>query len=157
MQEMCVQSLDREDPLRRKWKPTSVFLPRKSHGQRSLVGYSPWVANSWIWLSNWACTHLRWLLLSRLSEIYLSPDSFPCSPTQWQLLASASPKPARELPFFFFQTDFQVFFFLINFNKFYFYFEIHLFISMRPTSDDKLWPSIRFWITRFLSFLFHLW
>ena len=27
---------------RRKWQSTSVFLPRKSHGQRSLVGYSPW-------------------------------------------------------------------------------------------------------------------
>ena len=25
-----------------KWQPTPVFLPRKSHGQRSLVGYSPW-------------------------------------------------------------------------------------------------------------------
>ena len=25
---------------RRKWQPTPVFLPRKSHGQRSLVGYS---------------------------------------------------------------------------------------------------------------------
>ena len=24
---------------RRKWQPTLVFLPRKSHGQRSLVGY----------------------------------------------------------------------------------------------------------------------
>ena len=27
---------------RRKWKPTPVFLPGKSHGQRSLVGYIPW-------------------------------------------------------------------------------------------------------------------
>ena len=27
---------------RRKWKPTPVFLPGKSHGKRSLVGYSPW-------------------------------------------------------------------------------------------------------------------
>ena len=27
---------------RRKWQPTPVLLPRKSHGQRSLVGYSPW-------------------------------------------------------------------------------------------------------------------
>ena len=27
---------------RRKWKPTAVFLPGKSHGQRSLAGYSPW-------------------------------------------------------------------------------------------------------------------
>ena len=26
---------------KRKWRPTPVFLPRKSHGQRSLVGYSP--------------------------------------------------------------------------------------------------------------------
>ena len=24
------------------WQPTPVFLPRKSHGQRNLVGYSPW-------------------------------------------------------------------------------------------------------------------
>ena len=28
---------------RRKWQPTPVFLPGKSHGQRSLAGYSPWV------------------------------------------------------------------------------------------------------------------
>ena len=27
---------------RRKWRPTPVFLPGKSHGQRSLEGYSPW-------------------------------------------------------------------------------------------------------------------
>ena len=30
-------------PWRREWQPTPVFLPGKSHGQRSLVGYSPWV------------------------------------------------------------------------------------------------------------------
>ena len=30
-------------PRRRKWKPTSVFLPGKSHEQRSLAGYSPYV------------------------------------------------------------------------------------------------------------------
>ena len=29
-------------PWRRKWQPTPVFLPGKFHGQRSLVGYSPW-------------------------------------------------------------------------------------------------------------------
>jgi len=27
-------------PCRRKWQPTPVFLPGKSHGQRRLVGYS---------------------------------------------------------------------------------------------------------------------
>ena len=29
-------------PWRRKWQPTSVFLPGEFHGQRILVGYSPW-------------------------------------------------------------------------------------------------------------------
>ena len=29
-------------PWRRKWQPTPVFLPRVSHGQRSLAGYSSW-------------------------------------------------------------------------------------------------------------------
>jgi len=24
------------------WQPTPIFLPGESHGQRSLVGYSPW-------------------------------------------------------------------------------------------------------------------
>ena len=37
--------VDWEDPLE-KWQPTPVFLPEKSHGQRSLVGYSPWVVES---------------------------------------------------------------------------------------------------------------
>ena len=29
-------------PWRRAWPTTPVFLPGKSHGQRSLAGYSPW-------------------------------------------------------------------------------------------------------------------
>ena len=29
-------------PWRRTWKPTSVFLPGESYGQRSLEDYSPW-------------------------------------------------------------------------------------------------------------------
>ena len=29
-------------PWRRKWQCTPAFLPGKFHGQRSLVGYSPW-------------------------------------------------------------------------------------------------------------------
>ena len=32
-------------PWRRKWQPTLVLLPGKSHGPRSLVGYSPWGQN----------------------------------------------------------------------------------------------------------------
>ena len=29
-------------PWRKKWQPAPGFLPGKSHGQSSLVGYSPW-------------------------------------------------------------------------------------------------------------------
>jgi len=32
----------RKIPWRRNWQPTPVFLSGKFHGQRSLVGYSPW-------------------------------------------------------------------------------------------------------------------
>jgi len=40
--ETGVQSLGWKDPpWKRKWQPTPVFLPGKSHGWKSLVGYSP--------------------------------------------------------------------------------------------------------------------
>ena len=32
----------RKIPWRRKWQSTLVFVPGKSHGPRSLVGYRPW-------------------------------------------------------------------------------------------------------------------
>ena len=45
---MWVRSLGWEDPLEEemaihssKWQSTPVFLPGESHGQRSLMGYSP--------------------------------------------------------------------------------------------------------------------
>ena len=40
--ENWVRSLGWEDPWRRAWQPTPVFLPGELHGQKSLVGYSPW-------------------------------------------------------------------------------------------------------------------
>ena len=42
MWETQVRSLDRENPLEKGMATTPVFLPGKSHGQKSLVGYSPW-------------------------------------------------------------------------------------------------------------------
>ena len=42
IQETKVLSLGRKIPWSRKWQPTPVFLPGKSHGQWSLMGYSPW-------------------------------------------------------------------------------------------------------------------
>ena len=40
-----VQSLGWES-WRREWQPTPVFLPGDFHGQKRLVGYSPWVAKN---------------------------------------------------------------------------------------------------------------
>ena len=40
MRETWVQSLSWEDPVEK--GSTPVFLPGKSHGQRSLIRYSPW-------------------------------------------------------------------------------------------------------------------
>ena len=42
MQEMQVQPLGREDPLEKDMTTHSSILPGKSHGQRSLLGQSPW-------------------------------------------------------------------------------------------------------------------
>ena len=43
MQETQVQSSwVRKILWRRKWQPTPGLLPGEFHGQRSLVGYSPW-------------------------------------------------------------------------------------------------------------------
>ena len=42
MRETQVQSLGWEDPLEKDMATTTVFLPGKSHGWRSLVGYSLW-------------------------------------------------------------------------------------------------------------------
>ena len=42
MQETRVRFLGREDPLEKEMAIHSSTLAWKSHGQRSLIGYSPW-------------------------------------------------------------------------------------------------------------------
>ena len=46
---------------RRKWQPTPVFLPGESHGQRSLVGCSPWghKLDTTMPLSKHTCIHVH--------------------------------------------------------------------------------------------------
>ena len=46
--ETWIRSLGREDPWRREWLPTPVFLPGEFQGQRSLVGYivHPYIVGS---------------------------------------------------------------------------------------------------------------
>ena len=56
--ETQVWTMSREDPWRRKWQPTPTFLPKKSHGHRSLLGYSPKglqrVRHDWVTKHVWA-------------------------------------------------------------------------------------------------------
>ena len=55
-------------PWRRKWQPTPVFLPGKSHGQRSQVGYSPWgpkrvrhgLATKQLYYQNSELSYMKW-------------------------------------------------------------------------------------------------
>ena len=42
----------RKIPWRRIWQPIPTFLPEKSHGQRSLAGYSPWNGRIMTWRLN---------------------------------------------------------------------------------------------------------
>ena len=43
MQKTWIQSLGWKEPLEKEIRlPTPVFLPGEFHGQKSLVGYSPW-------------------------------------------------------------------------------------------------------------------
>ena len=42
MQDTWVRSLSREDPWRKMWLPTPIFLSGEFNGQRSLTDYSPW-------------------------------------------------------------------------------------------------------------------
>ena len=45
-QEARVPLQDQEDPLEEGMATHSTFLPGRAHGQRRLVGYSPWVRES---------------------------------------------------------------------------------------------------------------
>ena len=59
-------------PWRRKWQPTSVFLPGKSHELRSLVGHSPWGHKEWD-MTEQACIYDALLLLLLLSRLRSCP------------------------------------------------------------------------------------
>ena len=62
MQETRVQSLGQEDPLEKGMAATSVFLEGEFHGQRSLVGYSPWCRKELTGLSTHIQTHTTSIL-----------------------------------------------------------------------------------------------
>ena len=45
MQATWVRYLGQEDTLEKKWQPSPVLLPGKSHGPKNLTGYSTWGLN----------------------------------------------------------------------------------------------------------------
>ena len=53
-------------PWRRKWQPTPVFLPGKSHGQRSLAGYKPWGCK--VSAMTWQLEHVIFWLKSKCQD-----------------------------------------------------------------------------------------
>ena len=70
---------------RRQWHPTPVLMPGKSHGRRSVVGYSPWVAKGQTQLSDFTFFHLSkplhlfwtlFLLLFHLRSSSLDPGGW---------------------------------------------------------------------------------
>ena len=73
---------------RRAWQPTSVFLLGESHGQRSLVGYSPWGRKEsgmteQLTLSE-VVNHLATSTLTHANQ--LIPSSHPQPSSLWTLI-----------------------------------------------------------------------
>ena len=66
----------RNIPWRRKWQPTPIFLPGEFHGQRRLVGYSPWVAKNRSWPSDWARMHAKIILAFQLMRLDITSSRF---------------------------------------------------------------------------------
>ena len=96
-QRICLQcgrpwfdSWVRKIPWRKAWRPTPVFLPGKSHGQRGLVGYSAWGHRES------GRTELVTLTLSREQLGRTHPGLFPFPPSDllpappWQTLGAES-------------------------------------------------------------------
>ena len=71
---------------RRKKQPTSAFLPEKSHGQRTLVGYSPQghkeiqLSTSTTFLRQWKLYTISWALrkLMSIESVMPSNNLFLC-------------------------------------------------------------------------------
>ena len=64
-----------KNPWRRKWQPTPVFLPGKSQGQRSLVGYSAWGCKGSDTTEH-ACTHTMKMYPYLIQNFNTNCDSF---------------------------------------------------------------------------------
>ena len=76
MHDTRVQSLGREDPVKKGMATTPVFLPGEFLGQRSLAGYSPWGPKQSD--NTEQLTHTQWIICLSSRGIginsYLDPE-----------------------------------------------------------------------------------
>ena len=98
MQETQVWSLGREDPLEKKWQSTPVFLPGESHGQRSLVGYSPWGRKESNTTQQLTTHCLSWLLWRVISTLWTHSENKGTPHRREGKQHNCSPRPARWAP-----------------------------------------------------------
>ena len=77
IQEMWVRSLGLGDPMEEEMATYLVFWPGVSHGQRSLVGYSPQGPKSWPQLSTHAFHPLPFLTIPFRSQDWCHLSGFP--------------------------------------------------------------------------------
>ena len=78
-------------PWMRKRQPSPVFLPGKSHGQRNMVGYSPWssrVRHNWAGVQKFH-DKFSYFPSPRRSEVFLC-YIFPHSTAQYSSLCNLS-------------------------------------------------------------------
>ena len=66
-------------PWSRKWQPTPVLLPGKSHGQRSLAGSSP-CGHKESDMTEWLSTHAYYSFIKRIAHLLFNCVS---SPRNW--------------------------------------------------------------------------
>ena len=66
----------RKIPWSRKWLLTPVFLPKEFHGQRSLVGYSPWSHRESDMTEGLTLSHFHFLLPTNYSAMFHTQE-FP--------------------------------------------------------------------------------
>ena len=70
MQETQVRFLGQEDPLEKGMATHSSILLGESHGQRSLVGYSPWGCKELDTTERLICTHYI-ILIGKIAVVFI--------------------------------------------------------------------------------------
>ena len=73
----------RKIPWKRKWQPYPVFLPEKSHGQRSLADYSPGVHKESD-ITEHECCRVEWGLAGLGSRLWVGLRSVSCTSSVWR-------------------------------------------------------------------------